>query len=134
MNDHIVIQLKRLWALAHSHITPNGCFDCSLPSKQVRHCSTELLDKLIAEGESIKDINIYTSLLFVIPLNIISFPPPITFRSLREASVNLHGLKNNLTRLALFHKLKSTRYNVIYLQQTHTTLHTSDLKWVELLE
>ena len=61
------------------------------------------------------------------PLIIFCFPPPPTFRSLRVASVNVHGLKNNSKRLALFHKLKSIRYDVIYLQETHMTLQEESL-------
>ena len=68
----------------------------------------------------------YISLLFF-PLIIFCFPPPPTFRSLKVASVNVRGLKNNSKRLALFHKLKSTRYDVIYLQETHTTLQERSL-------
>ena len=43
------------------------------------------------------------------------------------ASVNVRSLKDNLKRLALFHKLKSTRYDVIYLQETHRTLQEESL-------
>ena len=73
-------------------------------------------------------VEIFTSAvsLFVL-LILFRFPPPITFRSLRVASVNVRGLKNNLKRLALFHKLKSIRYDVIYLQETHTTLQEESL-------
>ena len=67
------------------------------------------------------------------PLNMkFCFSPPITFRSLKVASVNVRGLKNNSKRLPLFHKLKSTRYEVICLQETHTTLQEESLytsKW-----
>ena len=46
---------------------------------------------------------------------------------MRVASVNVRGLKNNLKRQTIFHKLKSTRFDVIFLQETHTTLQEESL-------
>ena len=54
---------------------------------------------------------------FLIALYFVS-PPPLIFRSLRVASINVRGLKDNNKGQALFYKLKSTRYDVIYLQDT----------------
>ena len=48
-------------------------------------------------------------------------PPPFIFRSLRVASINVRGLKDNNKRQVLFYKLKPTQYDVIYLQDTHDT-------------